>query len=224
MSKTKLIWITPDAEALITYIARVSAPENQIKQLELENPEKMISTLIGYLIKNKHWSPFDMVNVCFEINTTRAISAQIIRHSSFKFQEFSQRYTAVNKLDRETPEMRYKGATNRQSSLPKEKAGKSRFTDFAVGLIRDLALKVSYTAYDLLLRMGVANESARMILPMSAPTRLYMNGTLRSWIHYLQVRNEPGHTQAEHVGIAQEINETLSGYFPLTWGALDGDV
>jgi thymidylate synthase (FAD) len=221
MTKVKLIWVTPDAENLLTYIARVSNPVNQQKQLESENPEQMNSRLIGYLIKHKHWSPFEQVNACFEINTTRAISAQILRHKSFAFQEFSQRYATVDKLSEfHYPEIRYAGTTNRQASLTAVEANKEDRVEFDE-YIMESAVNFALDSYKSLISNGVAPESARMILPMCSPTRLYMNGTLRSWIHYLQVRNDSAHTQKEHVEIAKEIDTQLAELFPLTWKALN---
>lgn len=219
--KVKLIWVTPDAENLLTYIARVSNPLNQQKQLESENPEQMNSRLIGYLIKHRHWSPFQMVNVCFEVNTTRAISAQILRHSSLAAQEFSQRYSTVDELGSfEIPEVRYIGTSNRQASLTAIEANKDDRVEFDE-YIMESAVNFALDSYKSLISNGVAPESARMVLPMCSPTRLYLNGSLRSWIHYLQVRNDPAHTQKEHVEIAKEIDTHLAELFPLTWKALN---
>jgi thymidylate synthase (FAD) len=221
MSKVNLIWVTPDAENLLTYIARVSNPKNQQKQLESENPDQMNSRLIGYLIKNKHWSPFQMVNVCFEVNTTRAISAQILRHSSLAAQEFSQRYSTVDELGSfEIPEVRYTGTSNRQASLTAAEAQKEDRLKYD-NYIMESAITFAVDSYTNLINNGVAPESARMILPMCSPTRLYLNGTLRSWIHYLQVRNDESHVQKEHVEIAKEIDVQLAELFPLTWKALN---
>jgi len=221
MEKVKLIWVTPNAENLLTYIARVSNPKNQQKQLESENPEQMNSRLIGYLIKNKHWSPFEQVNACFEINTTRAISAQILRHRSLSAQEFSQRYSTVDELEYfETPEVRYVGTSNRQASLTAEEAQKEDRVIFD-SYIMESAINFALDSYRSLISNGVAPETARMVLPMCSPTRLYLNGTLRSWIHYLQVRNDADHTQKEHVEIAKLIDAQLAELFPLTWKALN---
>lgn len=222
MNQATLIWVTPDAENLLAYIARVSNPANQQKQLESESPEQMNSRLIGYLIKHKHWSPFEMVNACFEINTTRAISAQIIRHRSFCFQEWSQRYSTISGLPEfHYPEIRYAGTTNRQASLTLEESGLEKEKHDRLDLSTKMALDYALAHYENLLSEGVAPESARMVLPMCSPTRLYMNGTLRSWIHYLQIRNDESHVQKEHVAIAKEINLILSQLFPLTWASLN---
>lgn len=221
MTKVKLIWVTPDAENLLTYIARVSNPVNQQKQLESENPKQMNSRLIGYLIKHKHWSPFEQVNACFEINTTRAISAQILRHRSLSAQEFSQRYSTVDELGSfEIPEVRYTGTSNRQASLTAAEAQKEDRLKYD-NYIMESAITFAVDSYTNLINNGVAPESARMVLPMCSPTRLYLNGTLRSWIHYLQVRNDDSHVQKEHVEIAKEIDNILAELFPLTWKALN---
>jgi thymidylate synthase (FAD) len=217
MKKTKLIWVTPDAENLIVYCARVSNPKNQ-------GNKETSSKLINYLIKQKHWSPFELVNACFEVNTTRAISAQIFRHRSLCGQEFSARYQNVNELDiTEIPEVRYQGSSNRQSSLSFEESdGVSESSHFYTRGVVAQALQKSYQAYNQLIDMGVANESARAVLPMSAPTRLYLNGTLRSWIHYLQVRGDE-HTQKEHIDIANEIKTQLKNLFPNVFDALENN-
>lgn len=219
----KLIWITPDAENLLTYIARVSNPKNQQKQLESETPDQMNARLLRYLINNKHWSPFEMVNACFEINTSRAISAQIIRHRSFAFQEFSQRYASVTELSEfHYPEIRYVGTTNRQKSLEFADTQVSAMVHSLMELKIREGVDSAFETYQYLLDCGVAPESARMVLPMCSPTRLYMNGTVRSWIHYLQIRNDESHVQKEHFQIAQSIESILSKELPLTWQALNG--
>jgi thymidylate synthase (FAD) len=201
MPQTKLIWITPDAESIITYCARVSNPTNQEANA---NPER----LIDYLVKHKHWSPFEMASACFEVNTTRDISAQILRHRSFSFQEFSQRYAEVQ-LRPELPEMRRQDTKNRQNS----------FDDLEPEVIVEAeqlcanVIKQSTLAYQRLLELGVAKECARKVLPMNSPTRLYMSGTIRSWIHYLSVRTGV-ETQLEHRQIAQEIKTILINHLP----------
>lgn len=217
LKKTKLIWVTPDAENLIVYCARVSNPKNQ-------GNRETSSKLINYLIKQKHWSPFELVNACFEVNTTRAISAQIFRHRSLCGQEFSNRYQNVNELDiTEVPEVRYKGSSNRQSSLSLGEATQiSEGRNLLVEEIMSQALEKAYQSYNQLIDAGVANESARAVLPMSAPTRLYLNGTLRSWIHYLQVRDNE-HTQKEHREIAKEIKTQLKNLFPSVFLALENN-
>jgi thymidylate synthase (FAD) len=215
-NKIKLIWSTPEGDALIAYMARVSAPKNQ------HNTETA-PKLISFLIKNKHVSPFEMCNACFEVNTTRAISAQILRHRSLHFQEFSQRYQTIDQLESfDQPEVRYKGSTNRQSSLEvNEDSGfftkvKHYFAQKAVSL----TIWVSVFIYNVLLDWGVAPESARNVLPMCVPTRLYINGTVRSWIHYLAVRTD-SHTQKEHRELALEIESIIKTLYPSVWKAIE---
>ena len=204
MHKVTLVHATPDGDELIAYMARVSNPANQ--------NNKDSSKLIKYLITHKHWSPFEMVNMCVEINTTRSISAQLLRHRSFSFQEFSQRYADVEELDLpKTPELRLQDPKNRQNSITSDKIDQ---------LTWDSAIKLnyfhSYTLYKNLLKAGIAKECAREILPMGTPTRLYMNGTLRSWIHYCDLRTANG-TQKEHQGIAEACRQLIKTQFPLTY-------
>jgi thymidylate synthase (FAD) len=168
----KLVHITPNSEELISYMARVSNPANQTNQ---ETAPK----LIRYLIKHHHWSPFEMVNMCVEINTTRSIAAQILRHRSFSFQEFSQRYAEVT-LRPEIPELRRQDTKNRQNSINDLDEDKKKFFDAKIGHL----YSECYRVYQDLLEAGVAKECAREVLPMSSPTTLYMNGTIRSWLHY----------------------------------------
>ena len=203
----KLIWITPAAEHQIEYCARVSNPKGQ---QTLDTTGK----LLRYLVRHKHWSPFEMASACFEINTTRDISAQILRHRSFSFQEFSQRYAStVDGLGGiDIPQLRRQDHTNRQAShdnlSPEETQGFYR----RIGtLFEDLE-----HLYQEMLSSGVAKESARKILPMNSPTRLYMAGTIRSWIHYLEVRRGP-ETQVEHRVIAEQINRILNEEMPNLW-------
>jgi len=199
-----LVWATPNAEELITYMARVSAPKNQ------ENMETA-PRLLRYLITHKHWSPYEMANFCVEINTTRAISAQILRHRSFSFQEFSQRYADASELGScSIPHLRRQDTKNRQNSIddfdPEQIGGYyrriSQLFEDAQHLYREMVSN------------GVAKECARNILPLAAPTRLYMNGTIRSWIHYLDLRCDPG-TQLEHRVIANQIKQIFCEQFPI---------
>lgn len=204
----RLIWITPEAEATITYCARVSNPKNQETNA---NPER----LIKYLITHKHWSPFEMASACVEIETTRDISAQILRHRSFSFQEFSQRYAAVQ-MRPELPYWRRQDLTNRQNSID----------DLPLGVIHEAdqltaqALVTCERAYQRLLELGVAKECARKVLPLNSPTRLYMSGTIRSWIHYLSVRTNQD-TQLEHRQIAQDIQQLLQQELPSIFAAIN---
>jgi thymidylate synthase (FAD) len=205
--QVKLIHITPNAEELITYMARVSNPANQ------SNTETS-QRLIRYLIEHQHWSPFEMVNMCVEINTTRSIAAQILRHRSFSFQEFSQRYAEVQ-LRPELPEMRRQDTKNRQNSIDDLPLGVLHETDKLVSQ----AFVTAYRAYDRLLELGVAKECAREVLPLATPTRLYMNGTIRSWIHYCQLRCGNG-TQLEHRIIAEGAYKLLQEHLPSVCAAL----
>ncbi len=202
----KLIWITPDAEKLIAYMARVSNPKNQ-------NNEK-ITGLLKYCIKNAHYSIFEMCNMCVEIQTTRAISAQILRHRSFSFQEFSQRYAEVeNKPD--YFHLRRQDLKNRQNSIDDITEETKKKLDNSVRM----TLVDIDRCYNNLLNNGVAKECARMILPMCSPTKMYMNGTIRSWIHYLSVRCDPS-TQKEHREIALEIKEIIKKELPIIYECL----
>lgn len=202
MSKVKLIHSTPDGDNLIAYMARVSNPTNQ-------NNTETSSKLISYLIKHKHWSPFEMVNMCVEINTTRSISAQILRHRSFSFQEFSQRYAQVTD-NPVIPDLRRQDTKNRQNSVD----------DLDPYLKQELQLKAQFVfdqammLYDEMLGAGVAKECARDVLPLCSPTRMYMNGTLRSWIHYCDLRCGNG-TQLEHKVVADECKELIIQQFPM---------
>lgn len=210
MSNAKLVWITPNAESVITYCARVSNPKNQETN---PNPEK----LIAYCIKHKHWSVFEMASACIEINTTRDISAQILRHRSFSFQEFSQRYAPVDD-SLKIPQWRRQDLANRQNSI-------DDLDPEAIAEIDQLcanAYAEAIIAYRRMLDLGVAKECARKILPINSPTRLYMSGTLRSWLHYLQVRRGP-ETQLEHRVIAQEIASILCKHIPSIFNVIQED-
>lgn len=205
----RLCWITPDAEAMIANLARVSNPANR------DNTETA-TRLIAYLIKNKHWSPFEMANVCIEIKTTRSISAQILRHRSFTFQEYSQRYAAIDMP--EMPELRRQDSKNRQSShddLPADVLEKHERK------INELFLLVKQE-YDDMLSDGVAKETARQIMPMCSPTTLIMNGTVRSWLHYLNIRTDPS-TQKEHRVVAEACAEIIKQQLPNVYAAMFGN-
>lgn len=201
----KLISISKDAEKLIAYMARVSS-NNQ------DNPN--IKGLLKYCIKHGHWSIFEMCNMVIEINTTRAISAQIIRHRSFSFQEFSQRYAKVNDLPN-VPHLRLQDHKNRQNSIDGiDEELKIELNKDIENLFNDIN-KVYYK----LLENGVAKECARMVLPMCSPTRLYMSGSVRSWIHYLNVRCDES-TQLEHRKIGLEIKEIFKQELPIIYDAV----
>ena len=191
-------------EDLIAYCARVSNPSNQ---LNTETAPK----LLGYLIKHKHWSPYEIVDMCLEIKTSRAIAAQILRHRSFSFQEFSQRYSNATQL--EDIEWRLQGKTNRQvgddpTQLDTELSN-------SISLHLDNALEL----YNSLIEKGVAKECARMILPLTTETTMYMKGSIRSWIHYIDLRSKED-TQKEHREIALKCREIFVNNFPSTSKAL----
>jgi len=206
----KLMWVTPEAEHLITDMARVSAPKNQ-------GNYDTAPRLIKYLIKHRHWSPFEMASMAIEINTTRDIAAQIIRHRSFSFQEFSQRYADVKDLGEiPIPELRRQDTKNRQNST----------TDLDPELVKAFQQRTwmlfaeAQELYDDMLEAGVAKECARKVLPMNSPSRLYMHGTLRSWMHYIDLRSANG-TQKEHMEIARTIADIFAEQFPSIYQALE---
>ena len=197
----KLVHITPNSEELISYMARVSNPANQTNQ---ETAPK----LIRYLIKHHHWSPFEMVNMCVEINTTRSIAAQILRHRSFSFQEFSQRYAEVS-TPSVMPELRRQDVKNRQNSIDDLSTKTKDVMDEMISRLFCQAENV----YNELLEAGVAKECAREVLPLATPTTLYMNGTIRSWLHYCDLRSSNG-TQKEHAQIAAQVQDILYSQIP----------
>ena len=207
MHNVELVHVTPDAEQLIAYMARVSNPSNQT------NTETS-PRLIRYLIKHKHWSPFEMVNMCVEIETTRSVAAQILRHRSFSFQEFSQRYAEASQLGSPVvPELRLQDTKNRQNSIEVEEE------DLFLKQRIDYLYKHAEQVYEALLEAGVAKECARDVLPLSTPTKLYMNGTLRSWLHYCDLRCANG-TQKEHKLIADGVKELIATVFPQVYTAM----
>ena len=195
-----------DVQDLIAFCARVSNPSNQMNQ---ETNEK----LIKYLIKHQHWSPLEMVNACLEINTTRDIAHQIVRHRSFSFQEFSQRYADPKDQGElfEYSEARLQDTKNRQNSIEVDDAGLQREWEWA-------QMRIAYHAkkeYNWAIKKGIAKEQARKVLPEGlTKTRLYMNGTLRSWVHYIELRSANG-TQKEHMEIAKQCAVVIAGIFPL---------
>lgn len=218
--EVRLVNSTPNPEQFISYVARVSNPDNQ------ENPE--YAKLIKFLIKNKHWSPFEHSVFTFEIKTSRAIAAQILRHRSFSFQEFSQRYSAAEII--EPIELRRQAKNNRQSSeeifdpvVETYSYGYDAVVDYgdiyASEKIQE-HLDDGLVLYRTLIDHGVAKECARMVLPLATQTTLYMTGNVRSLIHYLALRNDE-HTQKEHQLIAQEIEKVLRLYLPTVFEALD---
>ena len=206
----KLVSVTPDAEQTIAYCARVSNPNNQ------ENHETM-ERLLGYCIRHGHWSVFEMANMVLEINTTRAISPQILRHRSFTFQEFSQRYasTLEGLGGLYPPHLRRQDQKNRQNST--DDLDKEDTKIFYRRIAQHFA--EAEDLYSEMVSRGVAKECAREVLPLAAPTRLYMNGTIRSWIHYIELRSTQG-TQLEHRQIAEAARSIFSEQLPIISRAL----
>jgi len=192
------------AEDIIAYCARVSNPKNQMNTATAPK-------LLKFLIKHKHWSPFELANMCVEIKTSRAIAAQILRHRSFSFQEFSQRYSEATDLD--SLELRSPAEKNRQSSS-------EIIDDVVINNVAKYSMEQSLKCYNKLISQGVAKECARMILPLGTETTMYMNGTVRSWIHYIQLRTEEN-TQKEHRDIASAIQDIFVKQFPNTSEALN---
>jgi len=204
----KLVSITPDAEKTMAYIARVSNPNNQ------ENEK--YAGLLKYCIKHNHWSVFEQATMTLEIETTRAIAAQILRHRSFTFQEFSQRYADTQLLETiELPELRRQDSKNRQNSID----------DLDPKVVDTLNRQMNtlfssaFALYNQMLEDGVAKECARMVLPLCTPTKIYMTGSCRSWIHYINLRSAHG-TQKEHMDIAKECACIFAGQFPAVSEAL----
>jgi len=193
------------AEDLISYCARVSNPSNQMNT-------ETAPRLLRYLIYHKHWSPLEMSSMTVEIVTSRAIAAQILRHRSFSFQEFSQRYSAATKL--EDIQWRLQGKTNRQVGDTEVDLSPERKA------LVDKALNSSLEAYDVLIQAGVAKECARMVLPLTTQTTLYMTGTIRSWVHYIDLRAKED-TQKEHRDIAIAIRNIFVDEFPVISEAMD---
>ena len=208
--EVKLVTVTPDAEKTMGYVARVSNPKNQ------DNPK--VSGLLKYCIKHNHWSVFEQAHMTLEINTTRGIAAQILRHRSFTYQEFSQRYADTNLLSDEipVPDLRSQDLKNRQNSVddisPETKSVLQgqiarHFTE-------------SLDLYNELLRQGIAKECARFVLPLAVPTRIFMTGSIRSWIHYIDLRSANG-TQKEHMDIAEACRVIFCEQFPIVAEALE---
>lgn len=207
MTAISLVHVTPNAERLIAYCARVSNPANQASE--------EFDRLLRYCVKHGHWSVFEMASMCVEIETSRAISAQIMRHRSFSFQEFSQRYAAQEAMP-DVPDVRMQDPANRQSSHETD----DEYTKDWWQKHCAEAYKAAYDIYKRALLMGVAKEVARMVLPMATPTRVYMHGTIRSWIHYLDVRTHE-HTQKEHRDVADQIKGVFCCELPNIARALD---
>ena len=208
--KVELVWATANGDDLVAKMARVSNPSN-------ENNKETAPRLIRFLKRNKHWSPFEMVNACVYIECPRDVSRQILRHRSFSFQEFSGRYSDyVNLLDAREPRLR--DETNRQNSIPLE-SSENELLAKKWEILVETVRSVCFWAYRSALNMGIAKEVARVLLPEGlVPTRMYVNGTLRSWIHYLEVRCDEA-TQKEHREVANAIRDILRLEFPQSMGA-----
>ena len=210
MPTVKLVSITPDAEKTMAYIARVSNPSNQ------NNDD--FAGLLKYCIKHQHWSVFEQSSMTLEIETSRAIAAQILRHRSFTFQEFSQRYADTNLIASKipVPALRKQDTKNRQNSTD----------DLDEFVKQDIEMTITAhfnqveKLYKRMLDAGVAKECARMVLPLATPTRLYMTGSCRSWVHYINLRSAHG-TQKEHMDVANACREVFTEQFPIVSKALD---
>ncbi len=209
MSLVQLITSTPNAEKSMAYIARVSNPNNQ--------GNNDFSKLLAYCIKNEHWSVFEQAYMTLQIETTRGIAAQILRHRSFTFQEFSQRYADSRQLGEiPIPELRRQDNKNRQNSI----------SDLSEEVINQFNEKIKFQfnlnkqLYEEMLEAGIAKECARFVLPLATPTRIYMTGSCRSWIHYITLRTGHG-TQKEHMDIAQECKHIFSQEYPVVASALE---
>ena len=208
--EVKLVTVTPDAEKTMGYVARVSNPKNQ------DNPK--VSGLLKYCIKHNHWSVFEQAHMTLEINTTRGIAAQILRHRSFTYQEFSQRYADSSLLADQIPmfDLRRQDTKNRQNSI-------DDIDDFVK---QEYEIKIrrhfdeAMVLYQSMLDMGIAKECARFVLPLATPTRMYMSGSVRSWIHYITLRSANG-TQKEHMDIAEACKKIFVEQFPTCAEALE---
>ena len=209
-TQIKLVSVTPNAEKTIAYVARVSNPQNQ------ENDK--FAGLLRYCIKHGHWSVFEQAFMTLEINTTRGLAAQILRHRSFTYQEFSQRYQDVSHIreDIPLPELRSQDEKNRQNSIDDvdpvvvEKFNKKMRAHF----------NASIDLYKMMLHEGIAKECARFVLPLATPTRLYMTGSVRSWIHYIELRSAHG-TQKEHMDLVENVRSVFKEQFPTVSEALE---
>jgi len=208
--QVKLISVTPDAEKTMGYVARVSNPANQ------ENPN--VAGLLKYCVKHQHWSVFEQAFMTLEIETSRAIAAQILRHRSFTYQEFSQRYADSSLLAEAipVPELRRQDTKNRQNSI--DDIDPFVKQEFEIKMRRHF--DEAMVLYQSMLDMGIAKECARFVLPLATPTRLYMSGSCRSWIHYITLRSANG-TQKEHMDIAEACKKIFAEQFPTVAEALE---
>ena len=212
MKKVKLVSVTPDAEQTMAYIARVSNPNNQ--------DNDTFAGLLRYCINHEHWSVFEQSSMTLEIETSRAIAAQILRHRSFTFQEFSQRYADTNLIAEKIPlpALRKQDLKNRQNSTD----DLDEFVKQDIEMTITAHFNHAEKLYKRMLEAGVAKECARMVLPLATPTRLYMTGSCRSWIHYINLRSAHG-TQKEHMDIAHECRKVFTEQFPVVSEALEWD-
>ncbi len=206
----KLVSVTPEAEKTMGYVARVSNPKNQ------DNPN--VSGLLGYCIKHGHWSVFEQAYMTLEIETTRGLAAQILRHRSFTYQEFSQRYADVSYIreDIPLPELRRQDTKNRQNSI--DDIDPITQQNFEIEMRKHFDQSIDL--YKKMLHAGIAKECARFVLPLATPTKIYMTGSCRSWIHYIKLRSGHG-TQKEHMDIANDCKKIFSQQFPVVAEALD---
>ena len=204
-----LVSVTPDAEKTMGYVGRVSNPKNQ------DNPK--VAGLLGYCIKHGHWSVFEQAHMTLEINTTRGLAAQILRHRSFTYQEFSQRYADSSLLGDTIPlpELRKQDLKNRQNSTDDMDDRKVKWYNYRM----QKHFKEGMKLYQNMLKDGVAKECARFVLPLATPTRLFMTGSVRSWIHYIELRSGHG-TQKEHMDIANACKDVFRAQFPIVSEAL----
>ena len=205
----KLVSATPDAEKHMAYVARVSNPKNQ--------DNKKFAGLLKYCIEHRHWSVFEQAFMTVEINTTRGLAAQILRHRSFTFQEFSQRYAEANLLSEKIPlpHLRRQDKTNRQNSTDDV----DEWVVQKYEMLMEEHFKSSMDLYNKMLDDGIAKECARFVLPLSTPTRLYMTGSVRSWVHYIDLRSAHG-TQKEHMDVAEGVRQIFIEQFPTVSEAL----
>ncbi len=210
MSQVKLVTVTPDAEQTMGFVARVSNPNNQ------ENPK--VAGLLKYCIKHQHWSVFEQAHMTLEIETTRGLAAQILRHRSFTYQEFSQRYADSSLLSETIPmiELRSQDLKNRQNSIDDLDEFKTQRFQILIQQHFERSMKL----YQQMLREGIAKECARFVLPLAVPTKIYMTGSVRSWIHYIELRSANG-TQKEHMDIALACRDIFVEQFPICAEALE---
>ena len=206
----KIVSVTPDAEKHMAYCARVSNPNNQ--------DNEKFSGLLKYCIKHQHWSIFEQAYMTVEIETTRAIAAQILRHRSFTFQEFSQRYADSSLLGPKIPlpELRRQDTKNRQNSIDDLDAFDVQNLEIQMTTLFDSAMAL----YQQMLERGVAKECARNVLPLCTPTKIYMTGSVRSWVHYIDLRSAHG-TQKEHMIVAEGVRDVFKEQFPVVSEALE---